>query len=430
MHYEILRLAKGGTGVSMNDGKIFFVENALPGETGDAEILEEKKHFGRARAISRETVSPYRVASDACRLHDCDGCGFRHVCAEQSLALKSEAVFADIARNAHLDPMAYETYGLTSSLDGQRRRVRLHLDGGELGFFARGSHRIIAAHACPVIAEPLRIAIQKLEKGAKLDDHLRAEIQIDLDDEDRPFAHLKSAQVRNTRYPSRPENDEKKCLETAMFLWKTGIFAGLRVGDRVMGIPQIRDTIRPQNRVPTVMYRRIGDFGQATAQANAYLHALVDESIAQCGAQSVADLYCGSGNLTFRAATVAPHVIGFEFYCDRNAFDIGVQANQGVFVPNAHVSLTQCDLTKGLPKEAALADFILCDPAREGLSERVAHDLAQCQARHLLYVSCEASCLARDLVRLSPHFKVQRLAFVDMFPQTPHVETVVLLRRF
>ena len=428
MHYTIERIAKGGAGIAIADGKVFFVEGALPGESGVAEVLDEKRGYGRARAVTRDCDSPCRAASDSCPVGDaCDGCGFRHVRPECALALKAESVYADIRRNAHIDAdIPYSLHDCGIDLDGLRRRVRLHLDGGNTGFYARGTHRVIPASRCVAIAPELREAVRTVESVA-FSRALRLELQIDLDGAGRCFVHVRPVQESRRRGPR--QTSERDIAAAARAIWKTHAFAGVRHGDDVLGEPWIRDDFGGDGLPPVAVFRRIGDFAQATHAANVHIHRIVRDFVCESGADSVADLYCGSGNLTFRAATCAAHVEGAEFFCDREAFEAGRRANADVMVPGGDVVLSQCDLNRGIPAGAASADVFVCDPAREGLSLAVVEGILGSRARAVLYVSCEASCLARDLVRLAPGFSLRRLDFVDMFPQTPHVETIAWMER-
>ncbi|MBQ9244573.1 MAG: class I SAM-dependent RNA methyltransferase [Proteobacteria bacterium] len=438
MHYHIIRMAKGGAGISNETGKTFFVEGALPGESGEAEILEEKPRFGRCRAISRECTSPDRASCDTCSLGaQCDGCGFRHVRPDRALALKAQAVYAEICKSAHIPDIGYELRALEQH-DSSRRRARLHIADGKLGFFARGSHAVLSAAQCPVLAPQLRQSIAWLEQNAKFPRALRADIQLDLDDADRCFAHFKAVEERTPRRHQHRPNAKPKAVEMssldslptlAQQAIRENRFAGIRLENRDYGEAMIRDIVKPAGLPPVTTWRRIGDFSQATAEANAHIHALVHEFLAETNPRSVADLYSGSGNLSFRAALDVPRVFASEFFCSREAFLRGLDDNRTAFAPNTDVSLELCDLSKGIPKSAHDADVIICDPARDGISEKTAQDICHARARALLYVSCEASCLARDLTRLLDHFSLKKLTFVDMFPQTPHVETVAWLVR-
>ena len=424
-------MAKGGQGVSYYNEKIFFVDGALPDESGKAEVIFEKSRFGRCRAISCDHASPLRVQQDNCpNAHACDSCGFRHVKPEFAFKLKSEALSSEIFKIAHIDPIEPTYYTVAApngSLDGMRQRVRLHLTHGKIGYFARDSHTIVPADACTVVAPALQNIIRFLNTIEPWDSGFCCDLQIDLDDLDRPFIHIKPAEFAARRHGKYHLTKPSAWLHQII---KSNLFAGIRFdNEHIAGEEMIRDTVGIPGQPDICYWRRIGDFAQATRQGNALLHQIVADFLTQTKPHTIADLFSGSGNLTFRAAQFVPVVHAFEFFCDPKAFESGVAYNQNNWTNDTHVELHLCDLTKGLPKIAANCDAVICDPAREGLSEKMCHDLKSSKIQHILYISCEATNLARDLARLKDSFTIRSLGFVDMFPQTPHVETVVILSR-
>lgn len=443
MHYAILRLAKGGHGVASCNGKTFFIDDALPGEEGEAEVVDEKPRYGFARVVRREVTSPLRALDDACPCaRACDGCGFRHVKSHEALELKARAVLAEIAKASRValpEPVFHALPG--ESLDGQRARVRLHLaEDGALGFYARGTHRVISACACPVMVPELRRAVSWMEADlrlARLPWMAPVDVQLDLDDTGRVFAHFKAGETgrgrkgRGARTGGNAVTFGRAWREWAHHAVDNEHLAGVRLGDREDGAGEkcLRATVAPDGLPPVVTWRRPGDFAQATGAANAIIHTLLDAFLVRHAPNHVADLFAGSGNLTFRAATRVPQVDGYELFCDSGCFERGLHDNASVMRDPSCVSLRVCDLTRALPSEASRAEMLICDPAREGLSAALCEHILSCSARALFYVSCEASCLARDLVTLSRGFHVEAMHFIDMFPQTPHVETVCILVR-
>ena len=429
--YQIVRLAKGGQGISYYNEKVFFVDGALPGECGQAEVISEKARFGVCRAVSFDTRSPSRVLHDNCPISGmCDGCGFRHVNADMAFKLKSEALCCEIFKIAHLDPIApdyYSVMGPDGSLDGLRQRMRLHLADGKIGYFAHNSHRIVPAGQCVVIHPALRSVAERLEAIQLPALHFACDLQIDLDDALKPFLHIRPIQNERSRAKT------VKLTKPAVWLRQivnAGIFGGIRFGEeQIAGDEMIRDIVHISGAPDVIYWRRVGDFAQATKQGNAVLHRLVANFLDQTKPHAVADLFAGSGNLTFRAAQCAPVVHAFEFFCDPAAFRRGCEDNRSFWPDGTSVDLQMCDLTKGLPADASICDAAICDPAREGLSEKMCYDLKKSGIQHILYISCEATNFARDLARLSHSFRLESIGFVDMFPQTAHVETVAVLTR-
>lgn len=476
--FDIVRLIKGGEGITFCDGKAFFIANVLPGETGTAEIFEEKPRFGRARVVERFTSSPDRRTDDSCPFaSQCDGCGFRTPTHDSALRYKAQPIYDEIAKTAKIDLPPYELYPVPD--DSKRQRIRLHWTNQGCGFFARLSHSIIAASACVAIDDNLRSCAKWLEENTNIAKHVETpfhiDVQIDLDDDGNAYAafkpivqgdksgthrsgkrsnqaaHKRSNQAAHKR--SQTENSTIRASanfssptdalieDIAQKAFDEKIFLGIVTPHTTYGETMISSTTpapsafdTPSELPCTTTFRRVGDFAQALPRANAIIHALLaqfldDATRTATHPLSAADLFAGSGNLTFRIATKLPRVAAYELFCAPNAFQRGVEYNANAFCPNAPPTLDLCDLNAGLPEAAKTADIIVCDPARNGLSPQLTRDICHASAKFIFYVSCEASSLARDLVTLKSQFTVEKIAFVDMFPETPHVETVVLMSR-
>lgn len=462
--FEIQRLVKGGDGLAYFDGKAFFIPNALPSETGTALVYENKKNFGRARVLTRNTISPLRREHDPCALAEsCDGCGFRFIKREFALPYKAQPIYSEIQKIAKIDLPPFLL--IPTPNDDKRRRIRLHWTQNGIGFFARRSHSTISAAHCDAIHHKLQEITSWLEQYSHSIDNksiqFQIDVQIDLDDDENAFASFapisetidenrsthppknkrphKTPPTKNAKTDATSHDIQAIIDKIASKAIENHIFLGVKTPKGILGTPKLQTTVTPlamPNASPlpsTIMWRQIGDFAQALPSANAQIHALLDDFISKLAQtspiRSVADLFSGSGNLTFRAATRIPIVKAYERFCSKDAFLCGVRDNRSVFPANSQVTLDLCDLNSGLPKDAYSADLILCDPARNGISQKLALDILNSNAHALFYVSCEASALARDLTRLKDGFRVEQIAFVDMFPETPHVETVVSLVR-
>lgn len=458
--FDIARLIKGGEGITFYEGKAFFIADVLPGETGSAKVYEEKPRFGRAIVVERFSSSPDRRDDDDCPfVRQCDGCGFRTPKPECALKYKAVPAYEEISRTAKIDLPPFELYPV--GVDSKRRRIRLHWTNDGCGFFARLSHRVVPASQCPAIAEKLQICAEWLEKNTAVSQTpnipFQIDIQIDLDDDDNAYAAFKPVdQLQPNRRPSKstrsPNRKNARCNppsplhpfieKIAQKAFDDKIFSGIVTPRSDYGktliaeitpSPKFTDVSLP-DLPPTTAYRRVGDFAQALPQANALIHALLARFLDDVVKNfphppTAADLFAGSGNLTFRIAAKLPDVRAYELFCSPDAFQHGASHNSDAFCPNAHPSLELYDLDAGLPPDAKTADIVVCDPARNGLSPQLARDLCRAQAKFIFYVSCEASSLARDLAVLKQNFSVEKIAFVDMFPHTPHVETIALLSR-
>ncbi len=159
------------------------------------------------------------------------------------------------------------------------------------------------------------------------------------------------------------------------------------------------------------------------------LYGIAADYAALSGAERVFDLFCGIGTIALALAPSAGEVWGIEVEpgavsdAERNAERNGIA--------NAHFIAADARLgVRPLLERAGNPDVVVVDPPRAGLSKKVVRRVLECEARRIVYVSCNPTTLAPNASQLvEAGYRLRRVKPVDMFPQTPHVECVALLER-
>lgn len=170
-----------------------------------------------------------------------------------------------------------------------------------------------------------------------------------------------------------------------------------------------------------------GAFFQPNTQTAELIFQIVRRMAALSNSESVVDLFSGAGTLSLSVARDARRVHGIEFVeaavsaAEKNALTNGIT--------NATFSVG--DLDAGLPMLPFAPDVIITDPPRAGMSEKLARQLRDCDAKRIVSVGCNPRTQARDIFRLVHNgpFRIEEVQPIDQFPQTPHVENVVSLVR-
>ena len=173
----------------------------------------------------------------------------------------------------------------------------------------------------------------------------------------------------------------------------------------------------------------VPSFYQVNAPQAEVLYGLVLDFAALTGEETAVDLYCGTGTITLCLAQRAKRVMGAEIVpqaigdarenADRNGIN-----NAEFFCGDAS------DVAARLAAEGIRPHVITVDPPRKGLAEEVVTSITRMSPERVVYVSCDPATLARDVKRFAREgYQVQRAAAVDLFPKTPHIETVILLTR-
>jgi 23S rRNA (uracil1939-C5)-methyltransferase len=261
-----------------------------------------------------------------------------------------------------------------------RTRARFHCRGGGMtGFYAPRSHDVVAIEECPLCHPRLNAALARLREA---DFNGDVEIVVNPEsDEVLAWTHRPAPELAHLLPPPERHAAGRPCF----------MFDGRPV--------------------------LAGAFSQSSLLLNRLLVDQVDRMLV--GAESVLDLYCGNGNLSLG---LPPEVEVMGMDQDRAAVDAAASVGRGTY--------RACSEPHFLPIiERGGWETIVLDPPRLG-AKLLAPALAECGAKKIVYVSCNAATLARDLRELARgNWSVTRGVVVDLFPQTPHVETVVQLER-
>jgi 23S rRNA (uracil1939-C5)-methyltransferase len=188
---------------------------------------------------------------------------------------------------------------------------------------------------------------------------------------------------------------------------------------RLFGAPVLREQIGG-----LLLEFPLRGFAQTNSGAAALLYAQARELAALSGRETVWEFYAGAGALGLFLADQAAALLGVEIEAASAA---GAQANA------KRLGFTHCrfmagDAVHALATLEGRADLRLVDPPRAGLPAALIKGIRERRPPALLYVSCDPATLARDLAALAPQYRLEHLRAVDMFPHTPHIESVALLR--
>lgn len=402
--------AAGGRMIARANGLVVLVAGAIPGERVSARVTRLGKGVAYADTIAVEEPSPDRRAPRADPL--CGGCLLAHVAYARQLEIKTLVVadaFARIARAPLHAPVAIAP----SPVEGYRMRARLHWRGGRLGFFREGTHDLCDARQTGQLLPATTDVLDRIAgvlAGLPLGAVAEIEIAENVDASDRAV-HLDAA-PGNAVLPG----DLASAIDGL-----TGVTASGPGGVRVIGgSPYVADTLRIGDETMTLRRHVLAFF-----QGNRFLlRDFVTHVAAQVPAGGeVVDLYAGGGLFSVAAARVrGARVTAVEG--DRVAADdlLANAASVEGIVSARHQSV-EAFAHSAKPG----ADVVIVDPPRTGMSREALEGVVRLGPARLIYVSCDVATLARDTRRLiDAGYGIARADGFDLFPNTPHVETVVV----
>jgi len=443
LELRIDSLAYGGNGVGRLNGFVVFVRGALPGDRVRAKVTKVKRGFAEAAAEAVLEPSPDRVEAPCPHFGVCGGCRFQDLAYEVQVAAKERQVLDALARIGRIPEPPVEPIVPSSSLYHYRNKLEYSFtqteDGVALGFHRAGRwDEVIGIEICLLTTE-LGNAIREAVRDWAREERLEA---YDQATGEGYLRHLVVREGRNT-------GQVLVVLVTAPGeRFETGYFVDvLRRFPEVRSIHwAINDTPAERTSLPTrllwgdealeeeILGLRVrvrpNAFLQTNTEMAERLYELAREYAGLTGVENVFDLYCGTGTIGLSLAGQAKAVWGLEISEEAVACAIENAALNGI--ENAHFFAGNVGQTiEELVEEAGTPDLVVVDPPRAGLAGKALRRLGKIGAPRIVYVSCNPTTLASDVKVLREDFsyELRRCRPVDMFPHTPHVESVSLLER-
>ncbi|OQW72111.1 MAG: 23S rRNA (uracil(1939)-C(5))-methyltransferase [Proteobacteria bacterium ST_bin11] len=419
-------LSHDGRGVSHVNGKVVFIDEALPGETLEFVYTDSRKDYGEGKVVNLLTRSEHRVEPACPHFGTCGGCSFQHVDDAEQINFKEDLLRDQFRRIGKVEiPQIWEA--LTGPHWGYRSKARMGVKWVAkknrvlVGFRERRNPFLAEIDSCkvmnPIVGEKL-IALGEMIAGLTVKDKI-PQIEVAIGDNECVLAF---------RVLEPPTDADKQSLRE--FAHQHQISICLQ--------PKGPDTIVPLDGEPEVIPSyalaeqgvkfnfRPAMFTQVNYQINQKMVTRALDALELTKEDRGLDLFCGLGNFTLPLATQAGQVVGVE-----GDLPLVKHARENAKLNHLdNVEFHVADLTKDLkdqPWSKQKFTKVLLDPSRAGASE-VLHNLKHWRPERIVYVSCNPSTLARDAGILVNElgYKLVKAGVMDMFPQTAHVESIAL----
>lgn len=427
MTLTVESLAAGGDGIGRLSGRVVFVEGVAPGDVVEVELFEERERSARARVVRRLSDSRERVNPGCPHASTCGGCHWLHVSPGAQARAKEQLFWDALERIGGIPASALEARPLVPSPSElrYRRRARLHLGSGRLGYRARSSHALVEPTECRLLEPRLEAALLRLQEALAREGAVPRCTDISIAcDAARVTAAFHVDQVLPAGLARAERVVQVAGLDGAVVAPPSPEGGPARA----IGNPLLSE--EAPFAAPARIDGRADLFAQANRGANERLVALALEGLKlKEGAPArLLELYSGAGNFTFAAARRGAQVTAVE--SSSEALDFARRSAREAAVQSARFILGEAlGVASGLSREGQRYDALLLNPPRAG-AKGLGRTAAALGVQRVVYVSCDPATLARDARDLCAcGFRCVWGAPVDMFPQTCHVEGVLVLER-
>jgi len=457
---NIEALRAGAKGVSIGkspDGKTVLIQDAVPGDVVNVSVFKKKSSYLEGKAIEILRKSVYRVDPKCIHFGVCGGCKWQNLSYDAQLKFKQDEVENNLKRigkfeNLDISPIlgSAEQYYYRNKLEftfsnarwltlGEIRNTNETYNRNALGFHIPGQwSKVLDIKECHLQKEPsnaIRLEAKRFanENGYDFYDLKNQEgflrtlmirsnqkeefmvlVQFFREDKEKREAFLenlklKFPQIVSLLYAINPKgNDSVYDLDIQAYSGQDFIMEEME---------DLQFKIGPKS------------FYQ-TNPAQAYeLYKITRDFAGLKGDETVYDLYTGTGTIAQFVSKNAQKVVGVEAV--QEAIDAAKENAERNGITNCTF---YCGDMKDIFTDEFIAqngtpDIIITDPPRDGMHKNVVETILRIYPEKVVYVSCNSATQARDLELMKEHYEIKKVQPVDMFPQTHHVENVVLLER-
>lgn len=403
--------AHGGFSIGRYNNRVVLIKGAIPGESVEVAIEEDKKDYSIASVIKIIEPSPDRI-EPGCKLFGlCGSCHLQHIAYKRQIRLKEQVLQDCLKRLGKIETE------LSQPLASQnpwkyRFRAQFKVGTGKIGFFKEKTEKIVHVERCPLMVDEINDYLRKTDEMLKNS----ADFTKDISEISISYGDAAAALIKISS-----KHTATDCNKLAAMFLNTG-FGGICIEDsnkRLLRYKNQHITLELEGLKYTVSPM---SFFQSNWRLNQALVKFIRDSLQKLNGKRVLDLYSGAGNFSLPAALDADEVIAVE----ENPYAVkdGRRNLKINGIKNCRFIHSSAETFQTNEK----FNIFLLDPPRHGLTNKTINNILTMMPEQIVYVSCNPATLARDLKRLLGKYEIGSIRLIDFFPQTYHIESLVFLR--
>ncbi|HEO4777693.1 TPA: 23S rRNA (uracil(1939)-C(5))-methyltransferase RlmD [Streptococcus agalactiae] len=438
---KIKRMGINGEGIGFYKKTLIFVPGALKGEEVFCQISSVRRNFAEAKLLKINKKSKNRVEPPCSIYKECGGCQIMHLQYDKQLEFKTDVIRQALMK---FKPEGYENYEIRKTIgmsEPEHYRAKLQFQvrsfGGNVkaGLYAQGTHRLIDIKDCLVQDSLTQEMINRVAE-------LLGKYKLPIYNE-RKIAGVRTVMIRRAQASGEVqlifitskrldfddvvielvrEFPELKTVAVNINASKTSDIYG-QITEVIWGQESINEEV-----LDYVFSLSPRAFYQLNPKQTQILYSEAVKALDVKEDDDLIDAYCGVGTIGLAFAGKVKSVRGMDIIPEaiqdakENALYMGFT--------NTHYEAGKAeDIIPRWYSEGFRANALIVDPPRTGLDDKLLNTILKMPPEKMVYVSCNTSTLARDLVTLTKVYHVHYIQSVDMFPHTARTEAVVKLQR-
>ncbi len=440
-------LASDGRGIGRYKGQVVFVPQSVPGQKVSVYLTGENTKYLEASIVSVIESSPYERASLCIHAAECGGCRWQHIEYDQQLYWKKKIVVDVVTRIGHVKQyICFDTIASPQEWY-YRNKMEFAFSSGIDGHYLLGlhkyhSHEIVPikycylqskriVHILEAVYQWVNYACPFIEKIKKQKEYFRF-LVVRESSLGECIVELTVHAIQQFHYineeslgKSFSQYLQKKCpYISGVVLSSYNSASDAACGEAMLwheGEYFLKESI---GHIDLAI--RYDTFFQVNTPATQLLYNVIKEFAQLTGKECIWDLYTGIGSIGLFLAPFVQYVLGIDVV--KKSIETACYNAKQLGYNNCHFeAFAMQDFMKNCFIQYPKPDIIIVDPPRAGLDKVTKNALCLLAPQKCIYVSCNPGTFARDISSLSTHFRLLKTQPVDLFPQTPHIETVSLL---
>ncbi len=396
MNIEIIRLNHTGEGIGKINHKIIFVPKTIPQDKIKVKNIKEKKHYYTAEVDTYEERGPLFKEAICPYYKVCGGCQLMELSYQEQLKYKKDKVidifkkYTNLEINPEIIPSPREL--------NYRNKITLQVEKGKIGLYQTKSKKLVPIEKCYLVKEKINEIIPLLNK---LDKKEVNQIII------KEFQEKMMIQVKG-----------KINTKDLISILKEKVSSIYINDEHIYGEKKLEETLEDKK-----YHISPNSFFQVNKEQTINLYKQVEKYLGKNN-QNILDLYCGMASIGIFVSTSSKQITGIEL----NPSSVQ-DAKENIKINHlSNIKVKEGDVGSLLEVKNTY-DAIIVDPPRSGLDKKTKDGILKIKSKKIIYVSCDPITLARDIHDLKEEYDLKEITLFDLFPNTYHLETVVLLKR-